>query len=66
MTIKILIPIIILIIIYLIICYHDLYKINMVKYLPKWVWSIIIIISIPLGGVIYFLLGRETRGENDD
>ncbi|EMU9959171.1 PLDc N-terminal domain-containing protein [Staphylococcus pseudintermedius] len=65
MTIKILIPIIILIIIYLIVCYHDLYKINMVKYLPKWVWSIIII-SIPLGGVIYFLLGRETRGENGD
>lgn len=63
---KILIPIIILIIIYLIVCYHDLYKINMVKYLPKWVWSIIIIISIPLGGVIYFLLGRETRGENGD
>ncbi|WP_222935486.1 PLDc N-terminal domain-containing protein, partial [Staphylococcus pseudintermedius] len=48
------------------VCYHDLYKINMVKYLPKWVWSIIIIISIPLGGVIYFLLGRETRGENGD
>ncbi|PCF38137.1 hypothetical protein B5C06_12135 [Staphylococcus delphini] len=66
MTIKILIPIIILIIIYLIVCYHDLCKINMVKYLPKWVWSIIIIISIPLGGVIYFLLGRETRGENGD
>ncbi|QHW36236.1 hypothetical protein GZH82_02075 [Staphylococcus ursi] len=64
MYIKILIPIIILIIIYLFICYRDLYKINMVKYLPKWGWSIIIIISIPLGGVIYFLFGRETRGDN--
>jgi hypothetical protein len=32
-----------------------------VRYLPKWAWMIICIASIPFGGVIYLLVGRQHR-----
>ncbi|MBA8760066.1 PLDc N-terminal domain-containing protein [Staphylococcus coagulans] len=66
MNLKIWIPIILILIIYLIVCFYDLFKIDKTKYLPKWIWGIIICISIPLGGIIYFLLGRDSRGEIDE
>ncbi|MDI9232130.1 transcriptional regulator [Staphylococcus caprae] len=66
MDLKILFPIIIIIIIYLIICFVDLFKVKKTKFLPKWVWGIIICISIPLGGILYYLLGRDILGENNE
>lgn len=66
MDLKILIPIIIIILIYLIICFIDLFKVEKTKFLPKWVWGIIICISIPLGGILYYLLGRDILGENNE
>jgi hypothetical protein len=32
-----------------------------VRYLPKWAWVLICIASVPLGGVIYLLIGRQPR-----
>jgi hypothetical protein len=32
-----------------------------VRYLPKWVWALICAASVPLGGVVYLLVGRELR-----
>ncbi|HVL52370.1 MAG TPA: PLDc N-terminal domain-containing protein, partial [Actinomycetota bacterium] len=26
---------------------------------PKWAWAIICVVSIPLGGIVYLLAGRE-------
>ncbi|HAB0417284.1 hypothetical protein BU619_11895 [Staphylococcus capitis] len=66
MDLKILFPIIIIIIIYLIICFVDLFKVKKTKFLPKWVWGIIICISIPLGGILYYLLGRDILGEDNE
>lgn len=63
---KILIPVIIIIALYLIICFVDLFKVNKTKFLPKWAWSLIICISVPLGGIIYYLLGRDVLGESDE
>lgn len=37
----------------------DIVRSDTVKYLPKWAWIVISVISIPLGGIIYLLLGRE-------
>ncbi|MEC3917733.1 hypothetical protein [Nocardia sp. CDC160] len=39
-------------------CWYDLSRAR-VKYLPKWVWAIICLISIPLGGIIYLVVGRD-------
>ncbi len=66
MDLKILIPIIIIIIIYLVICFADLFKVKKTKFLPKWIWGVIICISIPLGGILYYLLGRDILGESNE
>ncbi|MFQ3844746.1 transcriptional regulator [Staphylococcus pseudoxylosus] len=63
---KILIPIIMIIAIYLVICFVDLLKVNKTKFLPKWLWGVIICISIPLGGIIYYIIGRNVLGDNDE
>ncbi|MFE3059850.1 PLDc N-terminal domain-containing protein [Nocardia sp. NPDC059239] len=39
-------------------CWYDLSRAR-VKYLPKWAWAIICLISIPLGGIIYLIVGRD-------
>ena len=30
-----------------------------VRHLPQWVWRLIVILSIPLGCIVYLLIGRE-------
>ncbi|MEU1203973.1 PLDc N-terminal domain-containing protein [Nocardia sp. NPDC005825] len=42
-------------------CWYDLSR-SQVKYLPKWAWAIVCLISIPLGGIIYLVAGRESGG----
>jgi hypothetical protein len=45
-------------------CLFDLSR-NDVRHLPKWLWAVIVIISIPLGGIVYLLVGRQP-GPVDD
>lgn len=33
-----------------------------VRHLPKWAWALIVLLAIPLGAVIYLIIGR-TRGQ---
>lgn len=33
-----------------------------VRYLPKWAWALIVLLVIPLGPVVYLVVGR-TRGQ---
>ena len=40
-------------------CFLDISR-NEVRYLPKWLWAVICVVSIPLGGIVYLLVGRET------
>jgi intergrase/recombinase len=51
-------PIVILLIAWVVFALYDLSR-SEVKYLPKWLWAVIIVVSIPLGGVVYFLIGRD-------
>ena len=32
-----------------------------VRYLPKWAWILISAVSIPVGGLVYLLIGRQPR-----
>ena len=40
-------------------CLRDLARTDRVRYLPKWGWAIVCLISIPWGGLVYVILGRD-------
>ena len=52
-------PLIVLALAFVAWCWMDIAR-NEVRYLPKWLWAVICIISIPIGGIVYLLVGRET------
>lgn len=37
----------------------DIARAEQVQHLPKWGWAIIAVISIPVGGIVYLLMGRD-------
>jgi uncharacterized membrane protein HdeD (DUF308 family) len=37
----------------------DIVRSPSVRYLPKWAWALLSVISIPVGGIVYLLVGRE-------
>jgi hypothetical protein len=54
-----LIPLIIISIAFVVYCLVDLARAEQVRYLPKWAWVIICFFSVPIGGIIYLIVGRE-------
>lgn len=40
-------------------CEIDLVHAGGVRYLPKGLWAVICLVSIPLGGILYLTLGKE-------
>jgi hypothetical protein len=40
-------------------CWYDILK-GKVKHLPKWLWMVICALSVPLGGIVYLLVGRNS------
>ncbi len=55
-----LIPVAILLLGFAAYCVVDIVR-HDVKHLPKWAWMAISCLSIPLGGVIYLLVGRDSN-----
>ena len=43
-------------------CLHNLARADRVRYLPKWAWVIVCLISIPWGGLVYSVLVGSGRG----
>jgi hypothetical protein len=39
-------------------CLVDVHRAEAVRYLPKWAWTGICLISIPFGGIVYLAIGR--------
>lgn len=64
LDLKIMIPLILIVIVYLTYCLYDLIKVPNVKIFSKWIWGVIICISIPFGGVVYILIGRDGEEVN--
>ncbi len=58
-----LVPLIVVTLGFLIYCWIDIAR-HSVKYLPKWVWAIICFVSIPLGGIVYLIVGRDELHES--
>jgi nucleoside recognition membrane protein YjiH len=52
------VPFVIVAVAFVVFCLFDLRKAE-VRYLPKWAWAIICVISIPLGGIVYLAVGRR-------
>ena len=40
----------------------DIARADEVAHLPKWAWAILTLVSIPLGGIVYLLVGRYRDG----
>ncbi|MEV0272569.1 PLDc N-terminal domain-containing protein [Hamadaea sp. NPDC050747] len=53
-------PLVLLGLAFVVYCLYDLAR-NEVRYLPKWAWAAICVISIPIGGIVYLLVGRSPR-----
>ena len=51
-------PIIVLGVAFVVYCVVDIAR-NPVQHLPKWAWALICLVSVPLGGIVYLLLGRR-------
>jgi hypothetical protein len=54
------IPLIVVAVLFEIYCLYDLARVRSVRYLPKWAWAIVCVISIPLGGIVYLVFGRQS------
>jgi hypothetical protein len=53
------VPLLVLALAFVVYCWVDMAR-NEVKHLPKWAWAIIAVISIPIGGIFYLTIGRDT------
>jgi hypothetical protein len=46
---------------FVIYCVVDIARAPSVKHLPKWAWVLICLLFVPLGGIVYLLVGRSDR-----
>jgi hypothetical protein len=58
MNLAAIIPAIVVGLAFVIYCELDIFRRRAVRYLPRWLWAIICIVSVPLGGIVYLILGR--------
>lgn len=56
-TVAALLPLAVLCLLFLAWCLLDLSR-HEVKHLPRWAWVVIVVASIPTGGIVYLLVGR--------
>lgn len=54
-------PIVVLAVAFVVWCLVDLSR-HEVRYLPKWGWAVLSITSVPIGGIVYLLIGRDPSG----
>lgn len=55
-------PIAVLLLALVVYCVVDIAR-HDVKYLPKWAWMLICVLSVPLGAIIYLIAGRDPAGD---
>ncbi len=55
-------PLFVLLFAFLVYCWVDIAR-HPVRYLPKWAWALICCVSIPLGPIVYLVVGRDPGQE---
>ena len=55
------IPVLVLLVVFDVACLIDLARARAVRSVPKWVWTLVICVSTPWGGLLYLIFGRERR-----
>lgn len=58
MRVALLLPVIVVGTGFIVFCLVDLVRARQVRYLPKWVWVLICLVSVPIGGIVYLSIGR--------
>lgn len=58
-----LVPIVVLLLAFVVYCLVDLAR-HPVRHLPKWAWVLICLVSVPIGGIIYLVVGRDESGRD--
>jgi hypothetical protein len=53
-----LLPVLLACVAFALYCVYDALHAEQVRYLPRWLWVVICLASIPLGGIVYLILGR--------
>jgi len=56
------VPVVLLAVVFVLYCLFDLARAD-VRYLPKWAWVLVCVLSIPVGGIVYLLVGKQMVGE---
>ena len=44
---------------FVVFCWVDLSRTETVRWLPRWGWAIVCAITVPAGGIVYLLWGRQ-------
>jgi hypothetical protein len=55
-----LLPLVVLLLAFVVYCLVDIAR-HEVRYLPKWAWVLICLLSVPVGGIVYLTMGRAQR-----
>jgi hypothetical protein len=55
-----LLPLLVLAVAFVGYCLYDLSR-SEVRHLPKWAWALLCVVSVPLGGIAYLVVGRQER-----
>jgi hypothetical protein len=53
-------PILLLVVAYWVWVVRDILASD-VRHLPRWGWILISVLSVPVGGIIYMLIGRDSK-----
>jgi hypothetical protein len=55
-----LVPVLVIALGFIVYCLVDLAR-SPVRYLPKWAWALICLVSVPIGGIVYLAVGKEHK-----
>lgn len=61
MNLAALAPIIVVAVGFAVFCVVDIARATSTRHMPKWAWIVACVVSIPLGGIFYLLMGRDDR-----
>lgn len=60
MPIAAILPLVLAAVAWIAYCLWDLSRSD-IQHLPRWGWALVIVLSVPLGGIVYLLVGRAQR-----